>query len=505
MNDDELKKLWQQQPLRSPEISPAQVISAMQKQTTLLRRVLDARDLRELWACAFVIVIFGIFYFTVYRTPISRLGDLIVIGSAIFIAFKLVYTRRSTPPARPGATIVESLRSELNSVRSQSQLLGSILWWYLLPLGIGILVCTWGSPGGLAPKIAYTVFVTALYAFIYRLNQQARSKQLLPVEAQLESLIHSAETGEPLDETHVANLRPIVVSMAAAERVKSVEFKIDFWQLALYAEIGFVGIWFFSMLSSIVDNAGGKIKQPALQTVAQSVRPEETNRYSPVARKVVHLLNTGDHAGVQKLFNSEMSLALPPQKASEFFTGLPTKFGNIQKFEGPIGYGYRGWIAFRLHCQRGDLTMSLALDAEDKIAGIHFLPDPRLSEMRGSLMHQLFSWPHLVWLVALFLAGLLFSWLLQKMTERAVGISALGVHFHRGLTLILWDEIKEVRPFRLLNIRSLWLIRESGEKMIMPWTGLERHSDLRAAVEAYAPENHPMRKYLSLLKRIQSK
>src|SRR5437660_264121 len=148
MNDDELKKLWQQQPLRDPAPSPAQLISAMQDKTTLLRRCLDARDLRELVACAFVIIIFGVFYFTAYRTPISRLGDLIVIGSSIFIACKLVHARRSTPPAPPGATIVESLRAELNAVRTQSQLLGSILWWYLFPLGIGILVCTWGSPGG---------------------------------------------------------------------------------------------------------------------------------------------------------------------------------------------------------------------------------------------------------------------------------------------------------------------------------------------------------------------
>ena len=67
MNDDELKKLWQQQPLREPALSAAQLISAMQKQTTQLRRCLDARDLRELVACAVVIIIFGVFYFTVYR------------------------------------------------------------------------------------------------------------------------------------------------------------------------------------------------------------------------------------------------------------------------------------------------------------------------------------------------------------------------------------------------------------------------------------------------------
>ena len=61
MNDHELKQLWQRQPLRAPAVSPEQLISAMQKQTSQLRRTLVARDLRELVACAFVIIIFGIF------------------------------------------------------------------------------------------------------------------------------------------------------------------------------------------------------------------------------------------------------------------------------------------------------------------------------------------------------------------------------------------------------------------------------------------------------------
>src|SRR5688572_14350749 len=103
MNDDELKQLWQQQHLRNPP-SAALLISAMQKQTSQLRHCLDARDVRELVACAVVIIMFGVFYFTVYREPISRLGVLIIIGSAIFIGWKIIRTRRATPPAPPGAT-----------------------------------------------------------------------------------------------------------------------------------------------------------------------------------------------------------------------------------------------------------------------------------------------------------------------------------------------------------------------------------------------------------------
>jgi hypothetical protein len=353
----------------------------MQRKTTQLRGTLLARDVRELLACVVVGVIFGVYFFT-NPAPIARLGALITVGSSIFVAWRILHARRTTPAAKPDATVVESLRAELRSVRTQSQLLRSVLWWYLLPLTVGTLVFVWGMPNNLGFKISFTLFSLVLDYFIYRLNQLARSKQLVPVEAQLESLLHSAETGEPLNETHVAGLRPIVLSMAAADRVKPAEFKVAFWQLALYGEIGFVGIWFFWMLSQ----EGDRIRQ--------------------------------------------------------------------------------------------DLSHG----------SMHFVS-------------RVFSWPHLVWLVAFFLAGLVYSWLLQKMTNRAVGISALGIHLAKGQSLILWEEIKEVRPLRILNIRSLWLIRESGEKTIMPWTSLERHSDLKAAVEGFAPANHPIHEYLSLLKR----
>src|SRR4051812_7123577 len=233
MNDDELRRLWQEQPLRTPDSSAEKLVSAMQTRMTGFRHCLDARDRLELWACALVIIVFGYFIYN-ERAPISRLGYLIVVGSTIFVAWKLVHARRTAPPAPPGATLVESLRADLNSVRTQSRLLGSILWWYLLPPGIGLLVATWGMRINLHAKIPATVFYVALYAFIYWLNQRARSKQLLPVEAQLQSLIHSAETGEPLDETQVANLRPIALSMAAAGQVKPVEFKVAFWQIALF-------------------------------------------------------------------------------------------------------------------------------------------------------------------------------------------------------------------------------------------------------------------------------
>jgi hypothetical protein len=184
----------------------------------------------------------------------------------------------------------------------------------------------------------------------------------------LESLLHPAETGQPLDPTPAANRRPMIGS-SMTSALKPVEFKVTFWQIAIFGMPGIVGIWFFLMLA----------------------RTE----------------------------------------------------GNVPRM---------------------------------------FIPQ------------------HLVWVVPFILGGLLYSWLLQKTTERAVGISTLGIHLCKGQTLILWDEIKEVRPFRFLHLRNLWLIRESGGKTLMHWTPLERHSDLKTAVESCAPANHPIRKHLSLLR-----
>ena len=52
------------------------------------------------------------------------------------------------------------------------------------------------------------------------------------------------------DETHVANLRTIALSMAAAGQVKPAEFKVAFCQIALFGVSGVVGIWFFLIIKS---------------------------------------------------------------------------------------------------------------------------------------------------------------------------------------------------------------------------------------------------------------
>ncbi|MCL4179706.1 MAG: beta-lactamase family protein [Verrucomicrobia bacterium] len=375
MNDDALKHLWKEQRFEAlPALPDEAQIAAMKMRMKGFDKTISWRDYGEVAACILIIGWFGWDLLFRSNSTLTQAGCVVLIVSAVLIAWKLIWSKRRLPQSGPNAPIFDAVKVELHKVENQIGLLTSVAWWYLLPLLVGVMICHWGGSGGVPSKVIYSAFVLALYVFIYWLNQRAVKNNLLPLKRELASLLHAVETGEPFDQTQLPNLRRTAFSLTAASQVKPVEFKVAFWQIAIYGIPGIVGIWFFGMLALTE--------------------------------------------------------------------------GNIPRM---------------------------------------FLPQ------------------HLVWVVPFFIGGLIYSWLLQKITERAVGISTLGVHLNKGQNLLLWDEIKEVRPFRLLNIRSLWLIRESGEKNIMPWTGLERQSDLKAAVETFAPANHPIRQYLSLLRSKPSK
>src|SRR5262249_46002294 len=131
-------------------------------------------------------------------------------------------------------------------------------------------------------------------------------------------------------------------------------------QIALWGEIAFVGMWFILIFSLTMGHYDWKAGGRQAETPAPAVQAEEAARYKTAASNIVARLNAGDYDAIQRRFNQAMSDALPPEKESEFFAGLVTRFGKVEKFDGPAANGYQDWIAFRLHCERGELVMSLA-------------------------------------------------------------------------------------------------------------------------------------------------
>jgi hypothetical protein len=105
---------------------------------------------------------------------------------------------------------------------------------------------------------------------------------------------------------------------------------------------------------------------------AANIPAQEANRHTKVADQVVTFINAGDGPAIEALFNDAMRRALPLEKATPFFKGLTAQFGKIQKLDAPMPKG--GWMVFLAHCERGFLDLSLALDRDDKIAGLTFTP-----------------------------------------------------------------------------------------------------------------------------------
>jgi CubicO group peptidase (beta-lactamase class C family) len=190
MNEQELKELWRKQkPEATPPVDPRAQIEVMRAKMSQLHRNLKARDFRELAASALVIVAFGLFFF-VLPYPVTRIADLIIIGGALLISWKLTACRRRALRPDAGAPVAVWLKQERARVHHDAELLRTVMWWYLIPLWLGTNLFFWGLPNQpLAMNIGFTALTIIMNVWIYRLNQSARQKQLLPLQDELEALL----------------------------------------------------------------------------------------------------------------------------------------------------------------------------------------------------------------------------------------------------------------------------------------------------------------------------
>jgi hypothetical protein len=96
------------------------------------------------------------------------------------------------------------------------------------------------------------------------------------------------------------------------------------------------------------------------------------DRYAKVANQLVELINSGDYAGIQKQFNTQMAAALPLEKSSAFFDGLKQRAGRIQKLGEPRPSGAA--MVFPATFEKGALDLQITLDNRGLIAGLLFKP-----------------------------------------------------------------------------------------------------------------------------------
>jgi hypothetical protein len=203
MNDAELKGLWRQQEIVPPlKVSDTELVERMKKKMRKFDRTLFWRDGRELTAC---VIVFGAFFYFSLRHPstLSLVGCVVIMLSSLFIAWKLIAARRAHPPVSETASTSDFVRAELGKVTRQTHLLQTVLWWYLLPLFIGLELFELGHPETLAGELFSLVFNLAIFGGVYWLNLYAVRKSLMPLKQKLENILNSvSETDSDQNPNH---------------------------------------------------------------------------------------------------------------------------------------------------------------------------------------------------------------------------------------------------------------------------------------------------------------
>jgi len=198
MNFEELQKTWQ-----THDAGPKVTIDA----DALLKEVrrnqqqfwatIFWRDVREVGIAALLAPLFAYWGWKgQWASYLCAFGCFVVGADMVLDRFQ---QRKKTQDVH--SSLKDCAATSLAEVSHQIWLLKNVLWWYLLPLYVPIMVlfgsAAWGMPGPVAAKILFllilTGFVTVLYGGIYWLNQFAVNKNLEPRREELEKLIDQIE------------------------------------------------------------------------------------------------------------------------------------------------------------------------------------------------------------------------------------------------------------------------------------------------------------------------
>jgi hypothetical protein len=201
MTSEELNDIWAEQNVSGkPVVVSTEAIWQVAQASERFEQTIFWRDAREWLATALVA---GVFLYTAFAHGTIRWLPLL---TAILACFPMTYAtlrRRKRSASNSGRKVIDHLQDSIASVQLQIGLLRSVLWWYLLPIAICMLLIFVDRlervPLRFGPWFFIAcVFAIAVFAGIWQLNQRAVHNDLEPRLRKLEETL--AELGSaPID------------------------------------------------------------------------------------------------------------------------------------------------------------------------------------------------------------------------------------------------------------------------------------------------------------------
>jgi hypothetical protein len=196
MNFEDWQKVWQDEPAPLPEDVKA-ILTDVRRKARAFDRSIVWRDLREVVAAVIVAVAFGWTGLAADKEGVSPwlcwIAAIIPLGVAGFLLVDRQRMRRSRPTGE--RTVLAAIDQALIEVRHQARLLRSVVWWYILPLGVATLLFLAFVLGQAPLPIAARATAGAVMAFVivainirvWWLNHLAVRRHLEPRIRELES------------------------------------------------------------------------------------------------------------------------------------------------------------------------------------------------------------------------------------------------------------------------------------------------------------------------------
>lgn len=187
MTDEQLKNIWH------GAIAPAQLNAEggplnreMNDKLQKFDRTIRARDIRENLSAIIVIVFFSIAVFKA-GPMVSKIASVLVVAWAAFTIYVTMSAKRYRVKDA-SLPLLQYLKQYRLYIAKEKRLLDTILWWYILPAYICIVLFSVGYNNWIT-----IIGGTAMAIFIYWLNKYAAREYFKPLLQNLDEEIADLE------------------------------------------------------------------------------------------------------------------------------------------------------------------------------------------------------------------------------------------------------------------------------------------------------------------------
>lgn len=249
---NDLQREWDSQPEYSEE-KMNEIAELVRTRSGTMRSQLFARDMAETIAGVIVIVVFGIYWFTV-PNAIAKAGIAIVIAGAVEVIVLMQIVQRRGRADFTSVPLKEFLLSEVQMLNRQISLLRHVAWWYILPLyaggclfaiGIG-LDDDWES--GRTFSVFFCIFNTVLCGFIWWLNQYGRKATFEPLRDAMQQTYDGLSALDSESAAADSDLLGVLTNPALDAKCRFVRFVRPSWHQIVVVVFACMGGFFAGVL-----------------------------------------------------------------------------------------------------------------------------------------------------------------------------------------------------------------------------------------------------------------